>query len=156
MQLNPAVFDVWVFRRTATGVEFLVLLTSQIKADRFFNGGRFWQIPSGVFRENESVPDAIDRVLARFGLTAHAVWAAEHVYAIYNRRFHEMQLIGVYAAELTSGTVELDPAEHAEFAWVALDDAMSRVHYRGLKEGLEWTHRYVTGTTQPAAELRLR
>ena len=46
VQFNPAVYDLWVFRRRSHGVEYLVLRTSQIKADRHFNGGRFWQILS--------------------------------------------------------------------------------------------------------------
>ena len=50
MQFNPSVYDLWVFRRRSQRVEFLVLRTSQTKADRHFNGGRFWQILSGVFQ----------------------------------------------------------------------------------------------------------
>ena len=68
MHLNPAVFDVWVFRQTATGVEYLLLQTSELKANRYFNGGRFWQIPSGVFLDGETVTTAVDRVLAANGL----------------------------------------------------------------------------------------
>jgi hypothetical protein len=70
VQFNPAVYDLWVFRRRASGVEFLVLRTSQTKADRHFNGGRFWQTFSGVFQNGESVPAAVDRELAPYGLTA--------------------------------------------------------------------------------------
>jgi hypothetical protein len=46
MKLDTGVIDVWVFRRTPEGVEYLPLHTSQLKVERFFNGGRFWQIPS--------------------------------------------------------------------------------------------------------------
>jgi hypothetical protein len=60
VQFNPAVYDLWVFRRSARGVEFLVLHTSQAKADRHFNGGRFWQIISGFSRMgNRSSPQSI-------------------------------------------------------------------------------------------------
>ncbi len=158
MQLNHAVYDVWVFRRGDREVEFLVLHTSQQKADRYFNGGRFWQIPSGVFQDGESVPAALDRKLAPYGLTANAVWAAEHTYTIYNRRFHEIQIISVFAVETDAAatTVVLDPEEHASFEWLPYEAALARVHYRGLKDGLRATHEYVTGTARPAAELQLR
>lgn len=158
MQFNPNVFDIWVFRRAATGIQFLVLHAAREKADRFFNGGRFWQIPSGVFGPTESVLQAIDRVLTRFGLTADGVWAAEHTYTIYNRRFEEIQVISVFAAEVAPdahvGT--LDPAEHADAAWLPYDMALDRVHYRGLKDGLRSTQTYLTGVADPAPELRLR
>jgi ADP-ribose pyrophosphatase YjhB (NUDIX family) len=157
VQFNPAVYDLWVFRRRAQGVEFLVLRTSQAKADRHFNGGRFWQIPSGFFQNGESVPGAVDRELAPYGLTARAVWAAEHTYTIYNRRFHEIQIISVFAVE-TDGTapVQLDPQQHSECEWLTYAVALERVHYRGLKDGLRSTHDYIVGVDHPAPELRLR
>src|SRR6185503_3266698 len=100
LQIN--VFDIWAFRRSAAGVEYLLLHTSQEKADRYFNGGRFWQIPSDLTGENESVVQAVSRLLDQFSLTARAIWAAEHVYTIYNRRFDCMQMIAVYAAEVSA------------------------------------------------------
>ncbi len=158
MDLAANVFDVWVFRRAERGIEYLLLYASQQKADRYFNGGRFWQIPSGVFRDGESVPAAVDRVLGPSGLTARAVWAAEHTYTIYNRRFHEIHVISVFAVEVDAAatTVSLNPAEHAEFEWLPYEAALERVHYRGLKDGLRSTHEYVTGVVHPAPELRLR
>jgi hypothetical protein len=158
MKLNPAVYDIWVYRRTAEGVLFLLLHTSQEKADRHFAGGRFWQIPSGVFRNGESVPDAFDRDLARYGLTAKEIWAAEHAYTIYNRRFHEVQIITVFAVETHSGStaVVLNPSEHSEYEWLPFEAALQKVHYRGLKDGLRSVLDYVTAPALPALELRLR
>jgi 8-oxo-dGTP pyrophosphatase MutT (NUDIX family) len=158
MHVNPGVYDLWVFRPAPHGPEFLVLHTSQEKADRHFNGGRFWQIPSGAFHAGESVPAAVDRELARYGLVARAVWAAEHTYIIYNRRFHEMQIISVFAVETDAdaAAVSLNPEEHAAFEWLPYERALARVHYRGLKDGLRAAHEYVTGVAAPAPELRLR
>ena len=156
MQFNPFVYDIWVFRRTAAGIQFLLLHTSQLKADRHFNGGRYWQIPSAVFGDGESVPEAVDRALAPYGLVASAVWASEHTYTIYNRRFHELQVVSVFAAEVAGGAVSLNPEEHSEFEWLPFDAAVGRVHYRGLKDGLRSTQEYVTGLSDPAPQLRLR
>ena len=63
MKLESGVFDVWVFRRTPAKVEYLLLHTSQYKADRYFTGGRFWQIPSGFMRDSERVVPAVLRLL---------------------------------------------------------------------------------------------
>ena len=105
--------------------------------------------------DGESVVDAVRRVLDRFGLRARSVWAGEHVYMIYNRRFEEMQAIAVYAAEVDGASVRLDPAEHAQHAWLSLDACLERVHYRGLKDGLRSVDEYVTGVREPARELCL-
>ena len=155
MDLAFNVFDVWVFRRRGTLVEYLLLHTSPQKADRFFAGGRFWQIPSDAVQHGEHVTGAITRLLRGFGLTPSAVWAAEHVYTIYNRRFDAIQIIAVYAAEVEGGVVALDPAEHSDSAWCSFEEALARVHYRGLKDGLRSTREYVTGVESPAVELLL-
>ena len=155
MRLESNVFDVWVFRRNPAKVEYLLLHTSQYKADRYFNGGRFWQVPSGFVLESERAVPAVTRLLANFGIAPSGIWAAEHVYSIYNRRFETMQMIAVYAAEVGTDAVRLDPVEHAESRWCSFEEALGLVNYRGLKDGLRSTREYVTGLDSPAAELRL-
>jgi hypothetical protein len=155
MHLASNIIDVWAFQRTRTGVQFLVLYTSPDKARRYFNDGRFWQIPSGVVNDSESVTDGIGRVLAGFDLTAKAIWAGEHAYVIYNRRFDEMQIIGVYAAEVAGTPPRLDPSEHSEYDWLPYEECLGRVHFRGLKDGLRSVHEYITSVTHPAKELCL-
>ncbi len=155
MKLQPNVFDVWAYRKHASRTEYLLLHTSQEKADRYFNGGRFWQIPSGLIDDFEDVVAAIVRKLGAFELTAASIWAAEHAYTIYNRRFQCMQLIGVYAAEVNPGPVLLDPTEHSEHRWCSYEEAQNLVTYRGLKDGLRSTREYVTGLTTPLLELKL-
>ena len=155
MQLSANVFDVWAFRRTAEGVRFLLLHTSVEKAERFFNGGRFWQIPSNFLKDDEHITDGIARHLRSFGLKAQSIWAAEQTYTIYNRRFNEMQIIGVYAAEVLESVVRLDAAEHAEFQWLSAEECLARVHFRGLKDGLRSVQEYITEPATVARELCL-
>jgi hypothetical protein len=133
-----------------------LLHTSQAKADRYFNGGRFWQIPSNLITDGETVTGAIDRLLSGFGLTAVETWAAEHVYTIYNRRFDAMQIIAVYAARVEQAGVTLRPEEHSEYRWCGYDEARRLVTYRGLKEGLASVREYVTERDPPLPELRLK
>lgn len=155
MELQPGVFDVWAFRRNGGRVEYLLLHTSQLKADRYFNGGRFWQIPSDK-NDDQKIEIAIERKVCEFGLTPIGIWAAEHVYAIYNRRFACIQIISVFAAEVEGDAVTLDPVEHSSYRWCSYEEALSLVYYRGLKDGLRSTQEYVTGVLEPARELRLR
>jgi hypothetical protein len=155
MQLAAGVLDVWAFRRSPDAIRFLLLYTSRTKADRYFNGGRFWQIPSDFVRDGETIEEAITRCLGLFGLTAGTIWAGEHAFVIYNRRFQEMQLLGVYAAEVKQGDIRLEPEEHSDHGWYTIEECLKRVRYRGLKEGLLSVNEYVTGVQQPAAELCL-
>ena len=155
MELAVNVFDVWTFRRAGAGVEYLLLHASQAKADRWFNGGRFWQIPCEVMGAAERVPDAVRRLLGGFGLAPSAIWAAEHTYTIYNRRFDQLQLIAVFAAEVTGTDVGLNPDEHGEYRWCSYDEASRLVTFRGLRDGLASVREYVTERSPPLPELRL-
>ena len=73
---------------------------------------------------------AVIRLLADFGLVATGIWAAEHVYNIYNRRFETLQMIAVYAAEVGASEVRLDPQEHSEWRWCSFEEGLSLVNYR--------------------------
>lgn len=79
------------------------------------------------------MPAGVDRELAPYELTC-ARYAAEHAYIIYNRRFHEIQIITVYAVAVDPETADilLNPVEHSEYQWVSYETALDRVHYRGL------------------------
>jgi NUDIX domain len=159
MRLEANVFDVWAYRssgRDRANTEYLLLHTSQRKAERWFNGGRFWQIPSHFTEDGEKVPGAVERVLAGFGLAPTEIWAAEYVYNIYNRRFDAMQMIAVFAARVDADAVTLDADEHSEYRWCRYDEALRLVNFRGLKEGLASVREYVTERQAPLAELRLR
>ena len=125
MNLAANIFDVWVFQRRPGGTVFLLLHTSVEKATRYFNGGRFWQIPSDAVNDGESITDAICRVLSRHGLRPKCIWAGEHAYLIYNRRFAEMQAIGVYAAEVDNGDVRLEPSSTLSMSGYPLRRASS-------------------------------
>lgn len=57
-------FDLWVYKRTDDDAQYLLLHASQEKADRFFGGGRFWQIPTDAVREREDLRDASRRLLS--------------------------------------------------------------------------------------------
>ncbi len=146
-------YDVWVFRRAATGIEYLLLRASRDKADRWFGGGQFWQIPSD-FTGDKTITAAIEGELARYELSAQTIWAAEYTYTIYNRRYQDVVHLVVFAAEVSADAVRLDSG-HAEYRWCNAEEAERLVAFRGLKEGLVWVRRYVTEAAEPLPELRL-
>ena len=149
------VFDVWVYRRDSDAVRYLILRTSVEKAEKWFNGGRFWQIPSNLLADGDTLVPAVRRCLDSYGIDAAAIWAVEHTYTIYNRRFDELQTIVVVAAE-AEGTPDVRLSEeHSEYRWATADECDALLGFRGLKEGLEWTRRYITETSTPLPELQL-
>jgi hypothetical protein len=155
MQHRAGVFDVWVYRKDEDAVRYLLLHTSQEKADRWFNGGRFWQIPSDCVEGDESMVTAMRRCLTRFGIESSSLWAVDHAYTIYNRRFEEIHLILVFAAEAGPGTEIRLTWEHAEHRWCTASECQQLIGFRGLQEGLDWVRRFVTETSNQLPELKL-
>lgn len=155
MELSTAYFDVWLFHRDSEECRYLLLRTSQEKADRWFNGARFWQIPSDKIAGNERIEDAAKRVTESLGLSLRGLWAAEHVYTIYNHRRRDISIIPVFAGVVDNPEGVKLSWEHTEYSWCLGDEALRRVTFRGLREGLASVEEMITSSAEPPAELRL-
>ena len=154
MKLTANNFEIWTFRRNPD-VEYLLMRTSQEKADRFFGGGRFWQVPTDAVGDDEEIEGAANRIANDLGLKIIGLWAAEHTYTIYNRRRREVAIIPVFAAQVQISDDLSLTWEHSEAGWYSANACLERVHFRGTREGLQSVREYVTETSAPAQELRL-
>ena len=155
MQLGTNGFDIWVFSKQSDINKYLLLHTSQEKADKWFNGGRFWQILGGPFIEGEEVAASLRRPLEERGLEAMGIWAVEHTYIIFNSRRKRVEILPVFAAEIAQPLDIPLTWEHAEAGWYTAEECEKRIHFRGLKDGLKWTRTYVSEAGDPAPELRI-
>ncbi len=155
MKFGANSFDLWIYRRDPDAIRYLPLRTSQEKADRWFNGGRFWQIPGEFVADEESIVTAADRCLAEYGVSALSLWAVEHTYTVYNRRRERVELILVLAAEVRPADTVPLTWEHSEYRWATAGECRDLLTFRGLIEGLEWTCRYITEADKLHPELRL-
>jgi dATP pyrophosphohydrolase len=155
MRLDSNVFDLWVFCRASPEPRYLLLHTSQEKADRWFGGGRFWQIPSGFAAQDEAPHEFLVRHLVGLDLTPLTIWAVEHVYTIYNRRYNALQVIPVFAAEIAAQVAVSLDWEHSEYRWATASECAELLTFRGLHDGLKWLREYISETS-PAPEFRLQ
>jgi NUDIX domain len=155
MQFRAGAFDVWLYRRDSDEVRYLLMLTSQEKADRWFNGGRFWQVPCDFVENDEGLVQGVRRCVSGHGLKVESIWAVEHTYTIYNRRRESIEQILVTAAEVGERDSPVLSWEHSEYRWCTAKECAELLGYRGLIEGLEWCRRYVTESANPLRELRL-
>ena len=155
MKLRTDILDVWVFVKPEDGPRYLLLQTSEEKAERFFGGGRFWQIPGAFLADGEDVVAAVQRVIRDLGLEAVHIWTVEHCYLIFNRRFQSLVAIPVFAAEVRQ---QLEPRldwEHSQYGWLSADECYARLSFRGLREGLDWTRLEISERESPRAEFLL-
>ncbi len=155
MNFNPRVFDLWVFHRQGPEPEYLLLHVSPEKAERWYSSVQFWQVLSDFFDEDDTVMQAINRLLGRHDIDATSVWAAEHSYSFYNRRFDELQHCTAFAVEVEGPLEILLGTEHSEYGWFTAAECFAKLRFRGLKEGLRSTIDYVSERPEPMEELRI-
>jgi hypothetical protein len=168
MQILANVAELWVFSRTADGPRYLLLEASQEKADAFFGGHRFWQVPGTSMRDDgEATVTLLRRGLAEYGLEASALWAVEPVSTIFNRRYDAIQIIPAFAAEV-SGLPEPEPTispgsslassirvEYGSYEWADAQRVEALLTFRALLEGFAQLRRYITECPEPRGEFRL-
>ena len=155
MELSTNYFDLWLYSRTENDCCYLLLRTSQEKANKWFGGARFWQIPTDKVDEGEVIEEAAERVTTSLGLDLRGLWASEYVYTIYNHRRRDISIIPVFAGEVeVSKEVNLD-WEHSEYEWCTKEEASSRLTFRGLRAGIIIVEETITSLEEPPGELRL-
>jgi hypothetical protein len=157
MKLLTNVAEIWAFARTERGPRYLLVQASQQKADTFFGGHRFWQIPGTSMRDDgEDTVDLLCRGLAEYGLEARALWVVEHVSTIFNRRFDAIQIIPAFAAEVSGlPEPELDRFEYDAFEWADAARVDALLTFRALREGFVQLRRYITEASEPDGLFRL-
>ena len=156
MHLRTNTFDLWIFHQRDSEPRYLLFHCSQEKADRWFNGHRFWQTaPGGMIREGERTEDALARIPRELGLVSRGVWAAEYTYTIWNLKRANLEMVPVFASEVEDPRdVPLGP-DLSAFGWFTASECEERLFFRGLKEGLRSVRAYVSEVAEPAPSLRI-
>jgi ADP-ribose pyrophosphatase YjhB (NUDIX family) len=154
VKLRTNGFDLWVYHKQDAKPKYLLFHTSQEKAEKWFHGGRFWQICGGFVGEEEELEAAFLRVLHCIGLEAIGIWACEHTYIYYNARRKNIEITPVFAAEVVEPKAIPLSWEHSEYGWFTNDECLERIHFRGLIEGLKWTRHYISEVEAPPENLR--
>lgn len=168
MRIFANVAELWVFSRTVDGPRYLLVEASQEKADAFFGGHRFWQIPGTSMRDDgEATIDLLARCLDEYGFEASALWAVEHVSTIFNRRLDAIQIVPAFAAEvdgLPEPRLAMPPGsslassirrEYCSYEWADAKRVEQLVTFRAHLDGFAQLQRYISECPEPRGEFRL-
>jgi hypothetical protein len=139
MIIHSNIFDIWTFYIGPDGPRFLLLHTSQEKADKWYHGGCFWQPPSAAVVEDTgefSLPELMAGTLQLYGQEAVRFFSADYTYTQYSSRRQGLELISVFGGTIQSPLAVPLTWQHDEYAWLSADECMEKLSFRGHKEGL--------------------
>jgi len=126
------VVDGYIFRKTESGLKFLILKRARTKQYE-----HLWQGVAGKIEDGEKAWQAAIRELKEeTGLTPKQMFIADHVSLFYETHGDRVNLVPVFGIEVDTDKVVLSH-EHCEYQWVHYDEALTRLVWRGQKEGLQ-------------------
>jgi dATP pyrophosphohydrolase len=126
------IVDVYAFRQTAAGVEFLQLLRSE--SSRL---GGTWQAVHGHIEAGEAAWQAARReLLEETGLAPLAFWQIEHVNTFYAAREDRIHMCAGFAAQLPADAAVRLCHEHTAFRWLAAETAPREFLWPGQRTAL--------------------
>lgn len=122
-----------IFRRTGRGEEYLLLKRSD--DEPLYPG--IWQFLTGTKEESEHALRTVCREMREeTGLEPVKVWPFPIVLTFYDRYSDSVHHAPLFAAEVDNGLPVSISSEHAEYRWVAFDEAMKMLPLPGQREAL--------------------
>ncbi len=125
------VIDAYVFRRTESGLSFLLLKRAKTKIYE-----HLWQGVAGKIEKDETAWQAAIRELKEETcLTPFKMFTADHVSKFYEAYQDRINLVPVFGIEVSSKKIVLSD-EHCDYKWVSFDEAYETLVWRGQKAGI--------------------
>lgn len=139
MIIHSNIFDIWTFYIGPDGPRFLLLHTSQEKADKWYNGGTFWQPPSAAVVEDAgdfSLSELMAGTLQLYGQEAVRFFNADYTYTQFSSRRQGLEMVTVLGASVQSPLAVPLTWQHDEYMWLSGQECLEKVSFRGHREGI--------------------
>ena len=145
LEIISRVVDCHTFIRRDSQAQYLLLHRA---SDKIYANS--WRMVGGKIEEGETAYAAAIRELQEeTGLSAHRLWAVPYVNSFYEASHNRINMIPVFAAEVSSDAVTLS-AEHDNYEWLSYDEAQVRLLWPAQKEGLRIVHDFIAEDSQVA------
>ncbi len=141
MKIIDDIIEAHIFRLVEDRLEFLLLRRA---ADEEVYPG-VWQPVTGRMHEGEKAWEAALReIKEETGLSPESFWVVPNVNSFYNPVKDTASLIPVFAAKVPfTAAVELS-AEHDEYKWMCLEEALPLLAWPGQRKSADIIARYVS------------
>ncbi len=146
-QIVSRIVDVYPFRRTGSGPEFLLLHRAPGRVL-----GDTWQAVHGKIEPGETAVQAALRELREeTSLAPLAFWQIDAINAFYVARSDEIMLCPCFAAEVGSSSAVVLSDEHVAHRWLPAAEAVAALMWPGQRRAVrEIVEEIITpGTAEP-------
>ncbi|NUM80290.1 NUDIX domain-containing protein [bacterium] len=102
-----------------------------------------WRMVGGKIENGEKAYEtALRELKEETGLKPLHFWAAPFVNNFYEASHDRINMIPVFAAEVTSEDVKLTH-EHSDYQWMTYDEALEALPWPAQQEGLRIVHEFI-------------
>lgn len=138
MNLISNMIEAHVFRKSKSGIEFLLLKRSE---EEIYPG--LWQMVSGKIEKNEKAYEtALREIKEETGLIPQKLWVAPNVDMFYDHTGDCMSFLPVFAALVDSDSNVKISNEHSEFMWTKPEDAKKYLTWEGQRKSVDIITQY--------------
>jgi dATP pyrophosphohydrolase len=128
-EIDASCVEVYVFRRAAGGVEFLLLK----RRDGDFMGATWHPVSGGIGRGEKAWQAAERELYEEAGLTEARLWQVDSVNSFYVAKYDRVMITICFAAEVGPDVAIKLSAEHSELAWVPEGELAQRLLWPGQR-----------------------
>ncbi len=152
MNKEMCLVEVHLIKRTENGIKYLLMKRSD---DEKFPG--VWQMITGHIEPDETaVEAAVRETFEETGAKAVNLWSIPHVNSYYNPEHDKICTIPVFVTEVDKSFSPQISAEHSEFRWVNIHEAVNLVAWPGQKKSIEIIEEYFGNRLSQLILLKIR
>ncbi len=141
MKIIDDIIEAHIFRQFEGRLEFLLL--RRAADDEVYPG--VWQPVTGRMNSGEKAWEAaIREIKEETGLSPGSFWVVPNVNSFYNPVKDTASLIPVFAAKVDASAAVQLSAEHDDFKWLGLEEALPLLAWPGQRKSADIISRYVS------------
>ena len=144
-QIAVRVIDCWVFRRHSETIEFLIMKRAP---GRQYED--IWHCVHGKIIDGEKAwYTALRELKEETGFKANAMWTADTMSSFYEAEQDRVNLVPVFAVDVSGNGDPILSEEHTEFAWLEVEDAINKVAWENHRMAIKQINYMMQGEDFP-------
>ncbi len=140
MKIKSTLIEAHIFRRVNDEIEFLLM--KRASNEIYPN---IWQMVTGTNEDGEKAYEtAIREIGEETSLVTKSVWIVPNVNSFYSASDNSINMVPVFAAEVSADSGVILSEEHSEYLWCSKEKAKKLFAWAGQRKSVEIIEEYFT------------